>query len=75
MAKVYFTVLGKDRDEVGVNQEIVERSIPFIRHTLGKRMKMRTLPALRFLHDDSVERGLRIDRLLHESNSTEPQDR
>lgn len=73
VAKVYFTILGKGRDQVEENREIMDRSIPFIRRALGKRMRIRVLPELRFIHDDSVESGMQIDRLLNkfESESNE----
>ena len=67
VAKVYFTVLGKLCDEVEKNREIIDRSVPFIRRELAKRMRIRVLPELRFLYDQSLESGMRIDRLLDES--------
>ncbi|MCI0667546.1 MAG: 30S ribosome-binding factor RbfA [Methylococcaceae bacterium] len=66
VAKVYFTVLGKAHDQVEQDREIFARSIPFIRRELGKRMRIRVLPELRFIHDESIDQGMRIDRLLRE---------
>ena len=37
---------------------------PFLRGQLGKRMKMRAVPELRFYYDDSMDIGLRVDALL-----------
>jgi ribosome-binding factor A len=67
VAKVYFTVLGKAHDQVEKDREILDRSVPFIRRELGKRMRLRVLPELRFIHDESIDQGMRIDRLLQES--------
>ena len=39
--------------------------VPELRHALGKRLRMRVLPELRFAYDDSIERGMRMDSLLH----------
>ena len=66
LAKVYFTVLGKDRDQIEKEQEIIDHSIPFMRRELGKRMRIRVLPELRFVYDESLDQGMRIDRLLKE---------
>ncbi|MGH8547940.1 MAG: 30S ribosome-binding factor RbfA, partial [Methylococcales bacterium] len=66
VARVYFTVLGKARDQVEKDRAILDRSIPFIRRALGKRMRIRVLPELRFIHDESIDQGMRIDRLLQE---------
>jgi ribosome-binding factor A len=66
VAKVYFTVLGKARDQIKKDHDILNRSIPFIRRELGKRMRIRLLPELRFIYDESLDKGMRIDRLIHD---------
>jgi ribosome-binding factor A len=38
--------------------------IPELRRELGKRLRIRVLPDIRFVYDDSIERGLRMDALL-----------
>ncbi len=68
-AKVYFTVLGKAHDQIRKDHDIINRSIPFIRRELGKRMRIRLLPELRFVYDESLDNGMRIDRLINELNS------
>jgi ribosome-binding factor A len=39
--------------------------VPELRRELGKRLRIRVLPELRFAYDDSIERGMRMDFLLH----------
>lgn len=39
--------------------------VPELRRQLGKRIRIRVLPELRFAYDDSIERGMRMDSLLH----------
>lgn len=39
--------------------------VPELRRQLGKRLRIRVLPELRFVYDDSIERGMRMDSLLH----------
>lgn len=39
--------------------------VPELRRELGKRLRIRVLPELRFAYDDSIERGMRMDSLLH----------
>ena len=74
VAKVYFTVLGKRHEQVEKDREIIDRSVPFIRHELAKRMRIRVIPELRFVHDQSVENGMRIDRLLDEALAPPDED-
>ncbi|MGH8552580.1 MAG: 30S ribosome-binding factor RbfA, partial [Methylococcales bacterium] len=64
VARVYFTVLGKTHAQVEQNRAMIDRSIPFIRRELAQRTRIRVLPELRFIHDESVDQGMRIDDLL-----------
>lgn len=47
---------------------------PRLRHALGQELRLRSLPALRFEHDDSIEQGDRITRMLSALNSDKPTD-
>ena len=38
--------------------------VPELRRELGKRIRIRVLPELRFVYDDSIERGMHMDSLL-----------
>lgn len=37
---------------------------PKLRHALSGRIRLRVMPELRFIHDDSIERGMRMEQLL-----------
>jgi len=39
---------------------------PFIRRELGKSLRLRRVPELRFLADETLEHALRIERILRE---------
>ena len=69
VAKVYFTVLNADAAAVNDNLVILNQSIPYIRRELGRRLRMRNCPEIRFLFDDSVERGMRIAELISNNKS------
>lgn len=48
-----------------------------LRHKLGERLQLRRMPELRFVHDESIGRGARIEAILTElreqgSSSDEP---
>ena len=61
-AKIFFTVLEKDKLQetlAGLN-----RSAGFLRSQLARRIKMYTTPELRFVYDESVERGDHLSRLI-----------
>ena len=61
-AKIFFTVLEKEKLQetlAGLN-----RSAGFLRSQLAKRIQMYTTPELRFVYDESVERGDHLSRLI-----------
>ena len=62
-AKVFFTVMA---GELGIREitRVLNDAAPFFRHALGGRMKLRALPELRFVHDESVEQGERLSSLI-----------
>jgi len=61
-AKIFFTVLEKEK--LPETLEGLKRSAGFLRAQLAKRIKMYTTPELRFVYDESVERGDHLSRLI-----------
>jgi len=68
VAKVYITVLGENTDPAQT-LAILNKVSGFLRHELGQRMVLRTVPALTFHYDESVERGSELSRLIDEAVS------
>ena len=67
IAKIYVTFLGKEaRNEAGL--KALNRSKGYLRSELAKRLSIRKCPELIFLHDDALETGNRIERLLFDIN-------
>ncbi len=64
-AKVWVSVIGQksDRDET---LRALRAAMPFIRHELGKRLRIRRIPDLHVHLDDSAVRGTRILHLINE---------
>ncbi len=65
-AKVFFTVLGAPSDEEHA-QEGLQRAAGFLRSALAHRLTTRKVPELHFAYDESVERGVRLSRLIDEA--------
>ena len=61
-AKVFFTIL--DSGKKDETTKGLRRAASFLRSQLSKRMSMYTTPELRFVYDESVERGDRLSRLI-----------
>ena len=45
-------------------QQVLEGASGYFRSQLSKKMRLFSVPQLRFIYDDSIERGATIDRLL-----------
>lgn len=65
-AKVFFTLLG-DAGQVADTAEGLQRASGFLRTQLAQRMRLRTVPELEFRHDPSIERGVKLSRLIDEA--------
>ncbi len=66
LARVYISVLGSEAEKKDC-QAAIESASGFIRREIGKRVRLRNVPELRFIIDDSIERGMRISRLIDET--------
>ena len=62
-AKVFVTLLGDD-EACEETLAALNRCAAFLRRSLSMRMSLRSVPALRFVFDASVERGSRVARLI-----------
>jgi ribosome-binding factor A len=50
---------------------------PRLRHAMSGRIRLRVMPELRFIHDDSIARGMRMEELLGglaETAKPDPED-
>jgi ribosome-binding factor A len=64
-ARVYYTSIGDDKAR-RESQRALERAAPYLRRQLGRRLRLRRVPELRFFFDESIENQDRIERILHE---------
>src|SRR2546425_12921626 len=62
-AKVFFTTLA-DAESLTTIEAGLGRAAGFLRAQLGERPRLRGTPGIRFQHDVSVERGVRLSRLI-----------
>jgi len=65
-AKVFFTVLGAEAEARDARTGL-EHAAGFLRSSLAHRLTTRTVPELAFAYDESVERGVRLTRLIEEA--------
>ena len=63
LAKAYVSFLGATETPKQC-VKILNESVPKLRHAISGRIRLRVMPELRFVHDESIDRGMRIDELL-----------
>ena len=70
-ARVYVSTLqaGDERERV---LETLKAAAGFARHELRPRLGLREVPEVRFVFDESIERGARVDEILRKIERGEP---
>lgn len=62
-AKIFVMVSGEPAER-DMTLQGLQRAAGFVRHELGDRLGLREVPEIRFVYDDSLDRGARVDDLL-----------
>ena len=69
-AKVYYVAHGSEAEQASADEALKENAGKLRSH-IGKVMKIRHAPLLRFVQDTAIEEGSKIDRLLKEVRAKE----
>ena len=64
-ARVFVSVIGQPAERE-ITMRALQRALPFVRHELGSRIRLRRIPELQLRTDDTVQRGTRVLQLLAE---------
>src|SRR5436190_15816535 len=73
LARVYYTSLTDDAGRKKTERAL-ERAAPFLRRQIGSRLRLKRVPELKFLYDESIAGQDRIEQILNELRSAEPPD-
>jgi ribosome-binding factor A len=60
-AKVFYSVLGAEKDQA---QEILDEAAAMLRGPVGRALKLRHSPELRFVNDELIESGAKLSGLI-----------
>lgn len=58
-AKVYYSVLGSP-EQVEKDKAIIEKNTGKVRFEIGKRIRLRVTPEIKFIYSDGLEQGSRV---------------
>lgn len=64
-ALIFCTVMEKDKQVETI--DTLNRAAGFLRSELARRIRARTVPLLKFINDDSVERGAAMENLIRKA--------
>jgi len=67
-ARVFYTTIGDEKARRETAKALV-RATPFLRRQIGRRLRLKRVPELAFMFDESIEKNDRIERILQELNS------
>ena len=70
-ARVYYTTLGDRATRVATARGL-RRAAPFLRGQLTRRIRVRHVPELTFVYDESIEHEQRIAQVLEELRADAP---
>ena len=63
-AKIFVTFFNDNPDEIKASLEVLADAEGYIRSLLGKRLRARIMPHLRFVYDSSMSEGVRMSALV-----------
>lgn len=72
-ARIYYSVIG-DAEAVEKAEQFFNKEHKNIRQFLAKTVVLKYLPKLKFKHDDSIARGVRVLDLLNEIDEDDIED-
>jgi ribosome-binding factor A len=71
-ARVWVSVLGTVAERTRT-MDALQVATPWLRRRLGERLTLRHVPELSIRHDDSIESGDRVLRIIQELNDERPE--
>ena len=69
-ARIFYSVLG-DEQKRQKSDQALNRAVFFIQHEIGRKMRLKYTPKIKFVYDHSLEKGARIEKALEKIRSTD----
>ena len=69
-ARIHFIMQG-DMQVIKETEKVLNKAAGFIRHELTNSVDLRYTPKLKFIYDKSIERSLRVGKLIEDLNIDE----
>ena len=69
-ARISYTALGDDKGRRNTARAL-ERAAPFLRRQIGSRLRLKRVPELEFVYDESIAGQDRIEQLLNDIHAAD----
>jgi ribosome-binding factor A len=69
-ARVFFTAFGDDQARRN-SERAIGRATPFLRRQIGSRLRLKRVPELHFIYDESIAGQDRVEQLLNELHAAQ----
>jgi len=73
-AKVFVTFFNDNAEEIKASLDVLTEAEGYIRSLLGKRLRARIMPHLRFIYDSSMSEGVRMSALVDQAVASDSHD-
>lgn len=73
LARVYYSVMGSEKEKKET-QKALEHSTGYLQHEIAAALKLRFTPKLEFCLDESLDRGIQIERILSDLRKEDTQE-
>jgi len=73
-AKVFVTFFNDNAEDIKASLEVLAEAEGYIRSLLGKRLRARIMPHLRFVYDSSMSEGVRMSALVDQAVASDSHD-
>jgi ribosome-binding factor A len=70
LARVFYTALGDEQARRN-SARALDRAAPFLKRQIGSRLRLRRVPDLKFIYDESIAGQDRIEQLISELHAGE----
>jgi ribosome-binding factor A len=70
---VFLSIMGS-RQMVEDSLAVLKKCDGFIKKNLKERLKLRTMPAIKFIYDKSIDQGMKISEILEDLNITDGEE-
>ena len=61
------TFLNMEKDKIGEAVKVLNGAVGFFRSMVGKKMKLRVVPNITFVYDDTLVKGMELSELITKS--------